>query len=62
VKATEQKFLRAILTLIVEHEGMTRTRIAAELRTQGELFTDEDLELACNLLHKSGYTERVPAH
>jgi hypothetical protein len=59
-KATDQKFLRAILTVIVEHGGMTRERIAAALRAQGEVFTDEELELACDRLYENGYTDRRP--
>ena len=58
MKAYEQEFLRAVLRAIVEHEGMAIERIAAELRAQGENFTDEDLQLACDLLREAGYTER----
>jgi hypothetical protein len=59
MKATDQKFLRAILTLIVEHDGMTQERIAAQLRGQGWIFTDKDLKQACDLLYENGYTTRV---
>jgi hypothetical protein len=57
-KATDQKFLRAILKLIVESDGIRHERIAAELRAQGEVFTNEELECACDLLYENGYTER----
>jgi hypothetical protein len=60
VKATEQDFLRQILTLIVEHTGATLKTIATELRAQGKIFTDEELELACQYLREAGYTERAP--
>jgi hypothetical protein len=51
----EQKFLRAILELIVNCEAITPEQIALVLRARGEVFTDDELDLAFDVLHRNGY-------
>jgi len=58
--ANSEEFLRRVLTLIVEHEGITQEQIFNALCEQGEICTQEELEQALQNLRDRGYTESVP--